>query len=212
MSRLTTSYVDDGTIMIAGHNRSTVTHEMKEAYLNCRQIAKEIEMDFEIWKTEWMGFGSEQWDGMEIDGDVLTAVKEIRILGYRFNTANNDKAHVDYWIERGLEVRRRIAALRRRFGSRGGISAWETMRLFKSVLLPTIWYGLDLARGDLKPMKCIQDAINDTIRSLFRLPLITATKCILAESGCIPTAIEWRYLQRKYCRRAMVYGCNGGTL
>jgi len=61
-------------------------------------------------------------------------------------------------------------------------------------------------KGDSKPMKCIQVAINDTIRSLFRLPLITAIKCILAESGCIPMAIEWRYLQRKYCRRALVYG------
>jgi len=99
-SRLTMSYVDNGTIMIAGHNCSTVIHEMKETYLSCRQIAKEIGMDFGIRKTEWMGFESEQWDGMEIDRDVLMAVKEIRILGYRFNTANNDKAHVDYWIER----------------------------------------------------------------------------------------------------------------
>jgi len=39
-------------------------------------------MNFEVRKTEWMGFGQGTWPDMHIDDDVIVPVKEIRILGY----------------------------------------------------------------------------------------------------------------------------------
>jgi len=154
-------------------------------------------MDFEVAKTEWLAFGHDDWGCITVNDEPLAPVKKIQILGYQFTTTGSDKAHVDYWLERGLEVGRRINALGRRFGSHRGIGSWEYMRLIKGVFLPTIWYGIKLLNGEDKGLKGLQVAINDSIQSIFHLFLITVTKCILSETGCVPTTTEWRYLQRK---------------
>jgi len=78
------------------------------------------------------------------------------------------------------------------------------MQLFKSVFLPTIWFGLDLLNGESGPLKTIQVAINDMLRSIVQLPLITPTQCILTESGCVTITIEWQYLQRRVFRGAVI--------
>ena len=56
-------------------------------------------------------------------------VKEIRIVGYRLRKDRGMKGHIEYWLERGIGVRRRIGALSRRYGSKGGLGAWECIRL-----------------------------------------------------------------------------------
>jgi len=153
--------------MVSGPSKSAVITHLTDTPSDCRRISQNIGMDFEVTKMEWLGFGREDWACITVDDEPLVPTKEIRILGYRFNTTGNDKAHADYWIARGLEVRRRINALGRRFGSHGGIGAWECIRLIKGVFIPTVWYGLELLNGEEKSLKSIQVAINDSIRSIF---------------------------------------------
>jgi hypothetical protein len=47
--------------------------------------------------------------------------------------------------------------------------------------------------GKGRALKTIQRGITDTIQSIFRLPLKTANKGIAADTGCVPTDIEWEY-------------------
>jgi hypothetical protein len=88
ISRLVVSYVNDCTIMIAAADMADTVRYLGETFLEFRGIAKKRGMDFELRKTEWLGFGEEPWPVLEIGDYKLERVEEIRILGYRFNTAH----------------------------------------------------------------------------------------------------------------------------
>jgi len=60
---------------------------------------------------------------LRIVGRDVKSVEVLRVLGYWFNFYANWSAHVDYWLARGLDMRRRRSALGRRFGGTGGIGA-----------------------------------------------------------------------------------------
>jgi len=68
-----------------------------------------------------MGMGSGTWPELWVDGVKKDMCKEIRILGYRWDVNGSMKAHVEYWMERAMGVRRRIAGVSRRYRSRGGL-------------------------------------------------------------------------------------------
>ena len=70
-----------------------------------------------------IGFGGTTWEDLDIDGELLTPVGDLTVLGYRFNVFLNMSSDVSYWLERGLGVKRRISALGRRFRSDGGLDA-----------------------------------------------------------------------------------------
>jgi len=130
----------------------------------------------------------------------MKPVQEIRLLGYRFDMDGGMKGHTEYWLERGVGVRRRIAGIGRRYGSRGGIGAWEYNPLIKLVYLPTVWYGIEFLASDEMMLKKIQIHINDYIRSGLRTPIKTANNILLVEAGIVPTHIQARYI-RRICRQ-----------
>ncbi|RPB04414.1 hypothetical protein L873DRAFT_1799270 [Choiromyces venosus 120613-1] len=72
-------------------------------------------MGFSAIKTRWIGFGDDDWDAMMLRDTLLPPVKDLRILGYRFNRHLNWSAHVRYSLGRSLQARHRISALTRRF-------------------------------------------------------------------------------------------------
>jgi len=86
-------------------------------------------MNFSPKKIEWIGFGEEDWGSLDIEGVLTLEVKEIWILGYRLRKDRWMKGDIEYWLERGVGVRRRIGPLSRRYGSEGGLGAWECIRL-----------------------------------------------------------------------------------
>jgi len=141
-----------------------------------------------------------------VDGNVKKMVKEIRVLGYRLDCEGKMGKHVEYWTERGVDIRRRIAAIGRRYGSEGGIGSWECLRLIQGAYLPTIYYGLEFISHDKKPMKKVQVHVNDTIRSLIRAPFSLANSIMLAETGIPPAAITGRYMERRGYERQINLG------
>ena len=195
------SYLDDGTIAVARRTQKMAKDLMVEIFEDCNQIAKQRNMSFALKKREWMGLGKKRWDGKATEVGLIKPVEEIRILGYRLNMDGGMNGHTEYWLERGVGVRRKIARIGRRYGSKGGIGAWEYNRLIKSVYLPTVWYGLEFVAGNEKMLKKIQININDTIRSGLRTPIKTANNILLAEAGIVPTHIQGRYLRRRCQQR-----------
>jgi len=111
--------------------------------------------------------------------------------------------HMEYWLSRGEETRRRIASLGRRFGSKGGIGAWETFRLIQAAYLLVVWYGPEFIADDKKLLDRIQIRVNDIIRSVYRTPIKVANSCLLAEASVPPVYIKGRYLQRRCWRRCV---------
>ena len=192
-------------ILLSAATRKLTVQHVGETFEECRLLAEKRGMGFEARKCEWIGFGRGEWPSVEAGGEVIRPVGEIRVLGYRFNKEPNDNANGQYWVDCGFGVRKRIGALGRRFGSGGGIGAYECWRLIQGAFLATVYYGLEMLDGEEKALNCIQVGINDTIRSLFRMPLKTATKCILSEFGCVPVNIEHRYRKRVALRRALKY-------
>ena len=77
---------------------------MAELFKDCDRIAKGRKMGFSAIKTKWIGFGGTRWEDLDIDGELLTPVEDLRVLGYRFNVFLNMSSHVSYWLERGLGV------------------------------------------------------------------------------------------------------------
>jgi len=199
-SCIVSSYVDDGTIAVAGKTQKIAMDLIVEIFDDCNQIAKLWNMTFALKKTEWMGMGKKRWEGLVTEEGLVKPVDEIRILGYRLDMDGGMNGHTEYWLERGVGVRRRIASIGRRYGLKGGIGSWEYNRLIKSVYLPTVWYGLEFVAGDEKLLKKIQININDTIRSGLRTPIKTANNILLAEARIVPTHIQEMYL-RKRCRQ-----------
>ena len=121
-------------------------------------------MGFSIRKMEWIGFGKGKWGELDVDEGKLKRTKEMRILGYRIDTERKWKRQVEYWSERGIEVRRNISNVSRRFGSAGGIGPWECLRMIREVYLPTVCYRLELVSREKTTVRKLQIAINDTIR------------------------------------------------
>jgi len=74
------------------------------------------------------------------------------------------RGHMEDWLDRGVEVGRRIAGIGVRYRSRGGIGAWEYNSLIKSVYLPTVSYGLEFVVNNQEMLKKILININDMIR------------------------------------------------
>jgi len=124
-------------------------------------------MSFSPKKIEWIGFGEEDWGSLEIEGVSTQGVKEIRILGYRLGKNRGMKGHIEYWLEKGVGVRRRIKALSRRYESKGGLGAWEYMRLIQWVYFPMVYYGLEFVSRFSKLVQQVQVEVNDTLRSVF---------------------------------------------
>jgi len=199
------SFVDDGVILVASDSRDLTRYTMEELFMDCDRIAKGRNMGFSAIKTKWIGFGGTAWEDLDIDGELLTPVEDLRVLGYRFNVFLNMSSHVSYWLDRGLGVRRRISALGRRFGSDGGLDAWCTYRLFQAAYLPTVYYGLEFVTDFSSYVKRIQVHVNDCLRSLFRCPLKLANNIMLAEFGTPPVHIQGRYLQRRCYSRMINY-------
>ena len=64
--------------------------------------------------------------------------------------------HVEYWLERGIGVKRRIVSLSWRYTCEGGLGEWECMRLIQGTYLPTVYYGLEFIADEDKLRKKIQ--------------------------------------------------------
>ena len=165
------SYVDDAVIAVAANTRSAARAVMMDVVLECDAIARESGMGFSVIKTNWIGMGSSAWEGVEIMGNVLELVTDLRVLSFRFNIFNsNFSAHVPYWLERALGVRNRISALGMKFGG-DALDAWRTYRLIQAAYLPTVYYGLEFLADHQLYVRRIQVHVNDTLRSLFRMPI-----------------------------------------
>jgi len=175
------SYVDDGVILVASDSRDLMRYMMVELVKDCDRVARRWKMGFSTIKTKWIGFGGNAWEDLDIDGNILTPVEDLRVLGYRFNVFLNMSSHISYWLEWGLNVRRRISALGRRFGSDGGLDMWCTYSLFQAAYLPTVYFGLEFVTDLSSYVKRIQVHVNDRLRSLFRCPDKLANNIILPE-------------------------------
>ena len=201
MTSMVSSYVDDGTIVVASNSVPGAKEQLEVIYKRCNEIASNRGMGFSPSKTVWMGIGGrDKWGKLKLEDEEVESVEKIRVLGYRFDKEWRMDDHVEYWLERGVGVRRRIASIGRRFGSEGGIGSWECIRLIKCVYMPTIYYGLEFINSPAL-IKRIQVQLNDTIRSTFRTPLRTANNILSAESGIPPTNIEKKRLNRKSYHR-----------
>ena len=199
------SYMDDGGILVASDSRDLTRYTMAELFEDCDRVARGRKMGFSAIKTKWIGFGGTAWEDLDIGGEILMPVEDLRVLGYRFNVFLNMSSHVSYWLERGLGVRRRISALGRRFGCDGGLDAWCTYRLFQAAYLPTVYYGLEFVTDYTSYVKRIQVHVNDCLRSLFHCPMKRANNILLAEFETPPVHIQGRYLQRRCYSRMINY-------
>jgi len=200
------SYVDDGALMAAANDIDSCKAELTERFKECRDIARGRGMGFDQTKVVWIGFGKESWGALDLGDCKKEGVGEIRILGYRMDKLRGMGGHVDYWMDRGVGVKRRIAGLGRRYGSEGGLGAWECVRLLKGVYLPTVYYGLEFVARDDKAMKRLEYGVRDTIRSTFRTPLKFANKILQAESGIIPTSIKGKTATSRAYARHVKFG------
>ena len=203
---ITLSYVDDGTVLAATRSVESTKDLLVRGYNECAVVAGKRGMGFSPAKVDWMRIGGGEWGDLVVDGNVKRMVKEIRVLGYRLDCDGKMGKHVEYWAERGVDVRRRIAAIGRRYGSQGGIGSWECLRLIQGAYLPTIYYGLEFIRHDKGLMKKIQVHVNDTIRSVIRAPFGLANSIMLAETGIVPAAITRRYMERRCYERHLSLG------
>lgn len=198
------SYVDDGAILIAADSMAMAKDGLVETYEDCNRIAVGRGMGFNVIKTKWIGFGDRAWDGLDLGGLVKEPLDCLRVLEFFFNMFNNISDHVGYWLKRGLDVRRRILVMGRRFGE-NGLGAYGTYRLFQAVYLPTVYYGLEFVAGHRRLVQQIQRHVNDCLRSLYRAPLLMTTNILLAEYGTVPVGIQGRYLQKKAVSRMVNY-------
>ena len=103
---------------------------------------------------------------------------DLRVLGMRFAKDSGMCNHVRYWLDRGLMVRGRIGALAQRFGSEGGIRAWEIMRLMQGAYLPVVEYGFEFVACDHTAIKRIDVHIRDCLHSLFRMEVCLANNML----------------------------------
>ena len=120
--------MDAAVIAMTSDSRSPPCSAMKDMFLDCDIIAQGQGIGFSVLKTNWIRFGENAWDGVEIMGNMLEPVADLRVLGFHFNIFNNFSAHVFYWLNCRLQVQVRISALGRLFGE-GVLGAWKTYHL-----------------------------------------------------------------------------------
>ena len=202
---MVSSYVDNGVILVSTGNKEKTKQQIIECFEDCKKVATARGMDFSVKKLDWMGIGKGDWGTLEIKGEKLKTVKEIRILGYRIDTDRKWKGHMEYWTERGIGIRRNISGVGRRYGSEGGIGAWECLRLIKSTYMPTVYYGLEFMTKETSLVKRLQIMINDTIRLILGAPIQYANKILYAETGLKHIEIRCRAEERKGCARHRKY-------
>ena len=205
LRRIMTSYVDDGAILVSTNSVKNTKEEIRKTLGECKSIARSRGMDFSMKKMEWIGFGRKKWGELEVEEGKLEMTKEIRILGYRIDTDRKWKGHVEYWSERGMGVRRNVSNVSRRFGSKGGIGAWECLRMIRGVYLPTVCYGLEFITAEKTLVNLLQITINDTLRSILRAPLNYANKILYAETGIEPIEMMCREAERRDYERHVKY-------
>jgi len=208
--RAVLSYVDDGLVVVAGSSREVCAMMLSETFDDIDRVARGWGMSFSAIKTDWLGFGG-GWDGIDIGGVRKEPVELLRCLVFFFNVAGDLSSHVEYWTRRALDVRRRIAAIGRRFGSIGGIGAWELWRLISTIFVPTIGYCVEWIGDNKKAVDTLQVHTNDCIRSCFRIPPRTANNILLGETGIPPWHVRLRYFRRK-CYLQMLSYRYGGDL
>jgi len=75
------SYVDDRVILVASVSRDLTRYTMAEIFKDCDRVARGRKMGFSTIKTRWIGFGGIAWEDLDIDGELLTPVKDLRVLG-----------------------------------------------------------------------------------------------------------------------------------
>jgi len=114
---------------------------------------------------------------------------------------------VEYWTERGVGVKRSIAGIGRRYGSEGGIGAWECMRLVNRVYMLTVCYGLEFITEETTLTDLLQIMINHTIRSTFPAPIKYANKILYAGTNILLMEVRLRELERKAYARHVEYQC-----
>jgi len=200
------SYVDDGVVAVAGESVLAVRNRLEEVFEDCSRVARGRHMGFSGLKTKVIGFGAHDWGVCTLDGVEVSFVDELRILGMRFAVDGKMGKHVDYWLDRGLQVRGRIGAISRRFGGSGGIGAWEVMRLVQGAFLPVVEYGLEFVAEDPAMVKRIEVHVRDCLRSLFRMPQRLANNILHSECGIPPTSIRADYLRARLAQRFLDYG------
>ncbi|PWW80257.1 hypothetical protein C7212DRAFT_306306 [Tuber magnatum] len=117
-------------------------------------------------KIQWIGFGKGHWGPMELHEEWKSCRDEIRILEYWFGrTGRSMKECIEYWLGRGEGVGRRIVAISKRLGLRGGIGAWEVIRLVQSTYFAIVYYGLEFVTNK-KLAGSIQIAVNKALWSI----------------------------------------------
>jgi len=200
------SYVDDAGIVVAADSQDMVRGELERVFDECTVVAKGRGMDFSTLKRKWIGFGEEVWGPCRLGGVQVSGVSDLRVLGMRFACDGSMLNHVDYWLQRGLEVWGRIGALARRFGGEGGIGAWEVMRLVQGAYLLMVEYGLEFVADDLVAIKKIEVHVRDCLRSLFRMPLRLANNILHSVCGILPpTPIRAAYYRARFAQRFLNY-------
>jgi len=123
----------------------------------------------------------------------------------RFACDGSMRNDIDYWLQRGVEVRGHIGTLARRFRGQGGIGACEVMRLVQGAYLPMVEYGLEFVADDLVAIKKIEVPVWDCLRSLFRMPLRLANNILHSECGIPPTPIRAAYYRAQFTQRFLNY-------
>lgn len=102
-------------------------------------------------------------------------------------------------------MKRRITSVGRRYGSRGGIGAWENFRLIQSAYVPTICYGMEFIGDNKSRNEKLNVNMRDTIRSMFRAPRKIANNILLGEIAIPPIEIQRRYAERRGYHRQIKY-------
>ena len=191
--------------MVAGESPLMVKNRLEEVFAECSDMARGRGMGFSGLKTEWIGFGAYDWGSCRLDGVDVFPSSDLRVLGMRFAVDGKMGKQVDYWLERGLQVRARIGALARRFGGAGGIGAWEVMRLIQGAYMPVVEYGLEFVADDLVVIRRIEVHLRDCIRSLFRMPQLLANNILHSQCGIPPTGIRASYIRARCAQRFLNY-------
>jgi len=135
-------------------------------------------------------------------------VKDKRILGYRLGADLGMEGHVDYWLDTGIRVRRRTTSVSRGYGSEGGISPWECLRLLQAVYMPTVCYSLEFIARFPKVIQKIQGEVNDTLRARFQAPFKFANTILYCETGIAPINEEARLAKMKAYYTQVKWGYN----
>jgi len=138
--RMVSSYVDDGAIAAATNSTDETKRLLSDTFQECKSIANMRGMNFSSRKIEWIGIGKDDRRKLRVEEEEdKRMVEEIRILGYRVDKDGKMRGHVEYWTERGVGVKGRIAGLSRSFGSEGGLKTSKCLRLIQEAYLPMVY-------------------------------------------------------------------------